>query len=158
MRYLLRYLLCIFAFLAVAGWGPFSFFSSSLDQSQPFGSQSWIDDEIRTIHSQADNMNPAVLKIGLTAYLKARQEGLDQKQLLTVVDYSKPSNERRLWVIDLKNAKVLFNTWVAHGQNSGTVNATSFSNQNHSHKSSLGVFLTANPYVGGKGYSYVCKA
>ena len=106
MRYLLRYLLCIFAFLAVAGWGPFSFFSSSLDQSQPFGSQSWIDDEIRTIHSQADNMNPAVLKIGLTAYLKARQEGLDQKQLLTVVDYSKPSNERRLWVIDLKNAKV----------------------------------------------------
>lgn len=149
---LFRYIFFILGLLAIVGWGPFSFFSNSFNS--PFGSQSWINNQIQAITSQASNINPTVLKIGLTAYLKAREEGLDQKQLLTVVDYSKPSGERRLWVIDLKNTKVLFNTWVSHGKNSGMATATSFSNRNHSLKSSLGVFITEQrPYVGGKGYA-----
>lgn len=146
----MKYVLSILAFLSIVAWGPFSSFSNSY---QPFGSQAWISNEVSAISSQASNINPKVLKLSLTAYLKARQEGLDKKQLLTVVDYSKPSTERRLWVIDLKNAKVLFNTWVSHGKNSGTLNSTSFSNEMHSLKSSIGVFLTRDTYFGGKGYS-----
>lgn len=113
----------------------------------------WMKRETDVIGSQASNLSPKVLKVALTAYVKAREKGMDNKQVLTVIDYSKPSNERRMWVIDMKTNKVLFNTWVAHGKNSGGLNATSFSNASHSLKSSLGVFVTENTYSGGHGYS-----
>jgi hypothetical protein len=114
---------------------------------------SWINSTTQTIQSQANNLSATVLKASLTAYLKAEKLGLNPKQVLTIVDYSLPSTERRLWVIDMKNLKVLFNTWVAHGTNSGGATPTSFSNQPSSLKSSLGVFITDAPYTGGKGYS-----
>ena len=113
----------------------------------------WINTETKKISSEANNLNPAVLRLSLVAYLHARKQGLDQKKVLTIVDYSKPSGMRRLWVIDLKSDKILFNTWVAHGKNSGGAVATSFSNKNQSLKSSLGVFDTAEPYTGHDGYS-----
>ena len=62
-------------------------------------------------------------------------------------------SDSRLWVFDVVNGKNLYNTWVAHGKNSGEMNSTSFSNNPGSLKSSLGVFLTANPYIGKNGYS-----
>lgn len=136
----------------VAGWGPFSWFYRTIDV--PIGSQEWVEKEIQRIHSQASNIDSNVLKMSLVAYLNAKHKGLPVKNLLTIIDYSKPSNERRLWVIDLRNAKVLFNTWVTHGRNSGKINATSFSNERGSLKSSLGVFLTTkSPYMGSNGYS-----
>jgi hypothetical protein len=95
-----------------------------------------------------------VLKVGLIAYVNAQDKGITSSQLLTIIDYSKPSIERRLWVIDLKKTKVLFNTWVSHGKNSGKINPTSFSNQIGSLKSSIGVFQTTGaPYFGMYGYS-----
>lgn len=146
-----RCVLFFLACLSIAGWGPFSFFSSI---QEPVGTQAWVDKETHEINSQADNLDSDVLKLSLNAYVNARRRGLDNKQLLTIIDYSKPSTERRLWVVDLKNAKVLFNTWVTHGQNSGSVNATSFSNRPGSLKSSIGVFLTTREaYVGENGYS-----
>ncbi len=152
MRYLLSSCLCI------AGLGALLFFfekshKASVPVSIPASNSNWITQEAQIIHTQANNLDPTVLKICLTAYLKARAHGLDEKQMLTVIDYSKPSNERRLWVIDVKNMKVLFNTWVAHGKYSGGLYATSFSNAPHSLKSSLGVFVTTQSYFGGHGYS-----
>lgn len=120
-------------------------------------STNWLNETIRKIRAQSSNLDAAVLKAGLNAYLKAQKKGLNIKQILTLVDYSKPSSERRLWVIDMRNQKVLFNTWVAHGTNSGKENATSFSNNPRSLKSSLGVFLTDESYVGGNGYSMRVK-
>ena len=117
----------------------------------------WVKTKSEAIQPQAQNLNPVVLKAGLTAYQNAREKGLDDKKLLTIVDYSKPSNERRLWVIDMNNSKVLFNTWVAHGKNSGLVRSTSFSNHASSLKSSLGVFLTSETYSGHNGYSLRMK-
>lgn len=116
-------------------------------------SVSWVDKMTQVILAQVDNIDPAVLKTSLTAYQKARQAGLDEKEVLTIIDYSKPSSERRLWVLDLKTGKVLFNTWVAHGKNSGEKNSTSFSNSPQSLKSSIGVFLTDEIYTGHNGYS-----
>jgi hypothetical protein len=116
-------------------------------------SDSWLDKTTKAILSHADNIDPEVLKVSLTAYQKARQEGLDEKEVLTIIDYSKPSSERRLWVIDLKTGNVLFNTWVAHGKNSGEKDSISFSNSPQSLKSSIGVYLTDETYTGHNGYS-----
>ncbi len=74
-------------------------------------------------------------------------------ETLTVIDYSKPSSERRLWVFDLKTKQLLFEELVAHGQGSGANVATQFSNLDESHQTSLGLFVTADTYVGKNGYS-----
>jgi hypothetical protein len=69
------------------------------------------------------------------------------------VDFSLPSSKKRLFVIDLKNYRVLFNTLVAHGKNTGLAYAKNFSNQLSSFKSSPGFYITRNTYQGGNGYS-----
>jgi hypothetical protein len=90
----------------------------------------------------------------LTGMNKLVQEGkLSNTDILTIADFSLPSNKKRLFVIDLKSAQVLFNTFVSHGRNSGTALATTFSNTPESFKSSLGFYVTGNTYSGGHGYS-----
>ena len=89
---------------------------------------------------------------------KSAMEGFNtidtpNKNLLSIIDYSKPSNEKRLFIIDVENRKLLYNTLVAHGTKSGYVEATKFSNKYGSHKSSLGFFRTGNSYYGKRGYS-----
>jgi hypothetical protein len=82
-----------------------------------------------------------------------RISGIENRKILTIIDYSKPSSEERFFVIDLVNRQVLFRTLVAHGKNSGEEKAVSFSNSNESLKSCLGFFLTAETYTGKNGYS-----
>jgi L,D-transpeptidase-like protein len=72
---------------------------------------------------------------------------------LTLIDYSRPSTEPRLWVFDLHSGKLLFTELVAHGRNSGDNMATRFSDTMESRESSLGLFRTADTYVGHNGYS-----
>jgi len=81
--------------------------------------------------------------------------GAVKKQILTIIDFSLPSNEKRLWVIDLKNKKVLFNDLVAHGKNSGGLYARKFSNTQSTYMSSLGFYLTGNTYQGKHGQSLI---
>lgn len=73
--------------------------------------------------------------------------------VISIVDFTKSSAEKRLFVIDLENEQVLFNTYVAHGQNSGLAYANKFSNNPSSLQSSLGFYETANTYIGKHGYS-----
>jgi hypothetical protein len=73
--------------------------------------------------------------------------------IISIIDFSQPSNKKRLFVIDLKHYSVLFNTLVAHGRNTGREWATSFSNQNSSFKSSPGFYITRETYEGRNGYS-----
>jgi len=72
---------------------------------------------------------------------------------LTVIDYSRPSVERRLWVFDLNDGSLLFKELVAHGKNTGENIATRFSDLMNSRQSSIGLFVTADTYVGDNGYS-----
>lgn len=74
-------------------------------------------------------------------------------ETLTVIDYSKPSSERRLWVFDLKARELVYEELVAHGQGSGANMATEFSNEAETHQTSLGLFVTSDTYVGKNGYS-----
>ncbi|PSV60602.1 peptidase [Photobacterium profundum] len=92
----------------------------------------------------------AIFKQGFNAYTNTKGK---KKSLLTIIDYSKPSTEKRFFVIDLKNHTLLYNTYVSHGVNSGGKMAKNFSNTVDSRKSSLGTYLTSTTYNGGNGYS-----
>jgi len=72
---------------------------------------------------------------------------------ITICDYSQSSAHKRLYVIDIKQKKLLYNTYVSHGKNSGEEFATSFSNLNNSHKSSLGFMVTGETYRGRAGFA-----
>ena len=82
-----------------------------------------------------------------------RTGAVKDPETLTVIDYSKPSSERRLWVFDLKSRELVYEELVAHGQGSGANMATEFSNDDESHQTSLGLFITRDTYVGKNGYS-----
>ena len=87
-------------------------------------------------------------------YLKLKEQNkLEKESILTVIDFTKSSKEKRLFVIDLEAKKMLFNELVAHGMNTGADYAKYFSNNRHSNQSSLGFFVTGEPYKGKKGYS-----
>ncbi len=78
---------------------------------------------------------------------------LDNVNVMTIADFSQSSKNKRLYIIDLAHMKLVFNTYVSHGKNSGGEIATSFSNIKDSFKSTLGFMLTTDTYVGGSGYS-----
>lgn len=77
--------------------------------------------------------------------------------VLTIIDFGKASTQKRLYILDMNSGKVLFNTLVAHGRNSGASYATDFSNEEQSNKSSLGFFITMGTYTGANGYSLKLK-
>jgi hypothetical protein len=112
-----------------------------------------IDSQARILSTIAQNLDPQVAKLSLESYHKARSQGLDDQQILTIVDYSKPSTVPRLWVFDLKTNELLYKTLVAHAKNSGENVPLSFSNEPQSLKSSVGLYLTGQPYQGHHGYS-----
>lgn len=81
------------------------------------------------------------------------QGKLNNQSVIAIVDFSQPSTSKRLYVLDMENYKVLFNTLVAHGRNSGKEWAKYFSNKLSSYKSSPGFYITGQTYTGSNGYS-----
>lgn len=90
-----------------------------------------------------------------TGYLNLKDAGkLDQDHpIISICDFSLSSNVKRLWVIDLKDSRVLIHSLVAHGQGTGEEFAMKFSNTENSHQSSLGFYVTEDTYIGDNGYS-----
>jgi L,D-transpeptidase catalytic domain len=89
---------------------------------------------------------------------KGYQQLLNKKMIsrtayLTICDFSQPSASKRLYIIDVENNKLITNTYVAHGKNSGAEYATKFSNTSESLQSSLGFYVTQNTYIGEHGLS-----
>jgi hypothetical protein len=89
----------------------------------------------------------------LEGFYALKNKGVIQKDILTLIDFSKSANTKRLWVIDLKTNTILFNTLVAHGRNTGEEFAETFSNAAESFKSSLGFYATGEIYNGKHGLS-----
>jgi hypothetical protein len=99
-------------------------------------------------------ISPDVLQLAVGAASCAVHSGaINAPRTLTVIDYSLPSTEKRMWVFDVPSGRLLFNELVAHGRNTGENMATSFSDVINSRQSSLGLFVTRDTYVGSNGYS-----
>jgi hypothetical protein len=99
-------------------------------------------------------IKPDVLRLALGASQCAIASGaVSNPSSLTIIDYSKPSVEPRLWVLDLDTRTLLYEELVSHGQGSGGNLATKFSNTPDSHQTSIGLFVTGTTYVGRNGYS-----
>jgi hypothetical protein len=78
---------------------------------------------------------------------------LKNDSIITIIDFSKPSDKERMYVINIRQNKLILKTLVAHGKNTGVEYAEKFSNKNQSHQSSPGFYLTGDPYKGKHGYS-----
>jgi hypothetical protein len=112
-----------------------------------FDAEAWESAAVRRI-------NPKVFKLALAASRCATSTGAaHEPATLTIIDYSKPSVEPRLWVLDLRSRALLYEELVSHGQGSGGNLATKFSNVPDSHQTSIGLFVTDDTYVGRNGYS-----
>ncbi len=103
---------------------------------------------------QAPDLKPEILQLALRAAGNARDRGVEiHSERLTVIDYTLPSSEPRLWVFDLARPRLLFRDLVAHGSGTGELLSKFFSNRPGSRQTSLGLFLTGDTYTGRNGYS-----
>lgn len=108
---------------------------------------------LATLRALAPAIDPGVLALALEARSCALNSGAGAGSRLAVIDYSIPSTQKRMWVFDIEQPGLLYAEHVAHGQGSGENMANRFSNVDGSHQTSLGLFRTAETYVGGNGYS-----
>lgn len=112
------------------------------------------DDLFAALAHQAPSLDPAVLERALDARDCAVAGGeAERDEIFTVIDYSLPSTQKRLWVFDVENREQIYHELVAHGKNTGGNMATRFSNVTGSLQTSLGLFRTAETYYGQNGYS-----
>ena len=112
-----------------------------------FDESAWQDADL-------GNIDHKVFGIALEAAASAVKRGdAVNPGTLTVIDFSKPSTEERMWVFDLSTRKLLFEEVVSHGRGSGRTMATAFSNEPESNKSSLGLYRTGETYIGKHGFS-----
>jgi hypothetical protein len=89
----------------------------------------------------------------IEGYNKLVEKGKVKNKLITIIDFNLPSNQERLWIVDMERFEVIHQSLVAHGRNSGDLMANSFSNEGESYKSSLGFYLTGETYNGKHGLS-----
>ena len=108
-----------------------------------------------------NELNAAQYDLSFTAFRYAyigyqtmkKQHRLNNKELFSIIDFTKDCNSKRFYTIDLEKMKIVYYTYVAHGKKSGERMATSFSDAVESNKSSIGFYITGNTYHGGNGYS-----
>jgi hypothetical protein len=106
------------------------------------------------LHLDEAGLGQNVFNSALQGLQKLNEEGIvKRKNIITIIDFSQPSDQKRLYVLDLDNRQILFNTLVAHGRNSGKLWASSFSNNARSLKSSPGFYVTGETFIGDNGYS-----
>ncbi len=113
------------------------------------------EDVFTILNLEDSGLSKEIFSLAIKGLKKLESNGkLQNPTILTIADYSQSSNKKRLYVIDLKNNKLLYNTYVAHGRNTGDEFARYFSNKEGSSKSSLGFYITKKPIFGSHtGYS-----
>jgi len=126
----------------------------SLLSSEPASVKGWVDSLYDQMHLDSFGLKREVFFYACKGYeYLLSQNKLQRPDVLTICDYSQLSSAKRLYVIDMMQGTLIYNTYVSHGAKSGTDSASSFSNRNNSHKSSLGFMVTGETYRGKAGYS-----
>lgn len=151
-----KLVLCVSVYLITA----LSFKSVTATETFALNNATSVENYIYGLYNQIDfgkgeRLSFEAFDNAYHGYVNLRNAGKlnNDKQILTICDFTLSSAADRLWVIDLKQKKVLFNTYVAHGQGSGDEFATAFSNSTDSHQSSLGFYVTGDTYDGEHGMS-----
>ena len=176
MNYLLYYLylkelkipqhiisLMTYKFLPILVFFLSSFTSNKIENSSKtpslfISSRENFSAEIISVYNNLHHSNFALPKLesfqkAMIGFYEMKKNGIFKKDILTLIDFSLSSNEKRLWVIDLSTNTILFNSLVAHGRNTGDEFAKNFSNSPKSLKSSLGFYSTGEIYNGKHGKS-----
>lgn len=117
--------------------------------------EKYVDELYQTAQLAQTGLGEDVFKKAVTGFInmKIANKIPQSSEVITVVDFNKPSSEKRMWIVDLFAKHLLINTWVAHGQGSGGDVASSFSNIDDSHQSSLGFYVADDVYYGKHGRS-----
>ncbi|MBL7741157.1 MAG: murein L,D-transpeptidase catalytic domain family protein [Chitinophagaceae bacterium] len=107
-----------------------------------------------SLHLELAGLSKQAFEYAQKGWRKLVEQGkVVNESVIAIVDFSQPSSHRRLYVLDMKNYKVLYNTLVAHGRNSGKEWASAFSNRPSSYMSSPGFYITGETYQGSNGFS-----
>ncbi len=130
----------------------------TVENTSPIDSASSNIDKVSSLYDNLDLENAGlsreVFNLAMKGYETLLNEGqVVKSSVITIIDFSKPSTEKRFYVLDIDSMKLLFQTYVAHGMKSGALYANHFSNKSGSHMSSLGFYITGNTYFGQHGYS-----
>ena len=112
----------------------------------PITTSSWLN-------QQSFHINPTVVEVLLAIVDYAKANQIEHSNIITIIDYSLPANEKRLWIFDFNSQQLLFHTYVSHGLKSGSLSSHFFSNRNDSKASSIGVYRTEKAYYGRHGIS-----
>jgi hypothetical protein len=139
----------ILAFLLVGG---LSSFTPGAEGEKETGHEINVTNA-RTYYHNCDLEGKLDFQIFENAIKSLDEMEYGNEDIVSIIDFSKPSIEKRLFILDLKNQKLLHHTYVAHGKNTGANVATSFSNRKGSNQSSLGLYRTGESYQGKHGYS-----
>jgi hypothetical protein len=113
-----------------------------------------VDDVFNSLQLQQYGLSASVFDYAYKGYQNLLEKKLiTRTEYLTICDLSQSSKKKRFYLIDLDNNKVLINTYVAHGRNSGAEYASRFSNRAGSLQTSIGFYVTGTTYIGEHGLS-----
>jgi hypothetical protein len=128
--------------------------AAGLEDSAGAGLRESLESATERSFTSVGRLSADVLRLALgAAQCALTSQAVSSPATLTIIDYSRPSTEPRLWVLDLVTRTLLYEELVAHGNGTGENLAVRFSNALNSHQSSLGLFVTGDTYVGSNGYS-----
>ncbi len=152
-------LCCILSILSltIVSWKPANIITTHAEKPSATIDllQKYIDNVYESAHLQESGLAFNVFKKALTGFINLKQSSAlpQSSSVLTVIDFSKPSREKRMWIIDIANKSLVLHTWVAHGERSGFDVPERFSDRVDSRESSLGFYITDNIYFGDHGRS-----
>ena len=154
-------LICILLILSVTtiSWRPAEAKKTNTNSNKSFSARELLEKYVDNIYVSArlqeSGLTFDVFKKAVTGFLNLKMANKlsPASSILTVIDFTKSSREKRMWIIDVIGKQLVLNTWVAHGQRSGMDIATRFSDRTDSYQSSIGFYVTDNVYYGKHGRS-----
>lgn len=85
-------------------------------------------------------------EIKIVSAIKKHPELFNQVKTISFIDYSKKIDEKRFFVVSVKEMKIIYSTFVGHAYKSGKSKPILFSNRRNSKMTSLGLYKVRKKY------------